>query len=236
MTHNIKANNEAIKQKIYLNRIEIDNRKCIKLFFFKPPNTLIITRIRNNDWIRFDEEKGIYFAIEQNNTIGLLMELFDDIADVTPFLDYKERKSFKVSNQKIGNGFEPVDIQKRENLIAITLLPIQIKGKNCIGIKHRFEKTVYWELKLEQFISWNSELRLWVFESSNNNIKRIFNILNNSYLVKISASLEINDIGLRQLLLEQIYVKDYYFKTCPQEYLAYMQLHNYTNLKSELSK
>ncbi len=236
MTQNIRPNNQAVKQKIYLNRIEIDNKKCIKLFFFKPPNQSIIRRISNNDWIEFDTKIGVYYSIEQSNTVGLLTELFDDIADITPFLDYKKRKSFTVNKQNIGIGFEPVNIQKREGLISITLLPIQIKGKKYIGIKHRFEKSVYWELKLERYINWNSELRLWVFESTNTNINKLYKLLTDKYFIKISASIEISDIWLRQQILEQVYIKDIYYKTCPKEYLAFMQLHNYTNLKSELSK
>ena len=227
MTQNIKSNNWTSKQKIYLNRIEIDGNKCIKLYFFKPPNQSIISRISNNDWIEFDTKIGVYYSIEQSNTVGLLTELFDDIAEVTPFLDYKEHKSFTVNKQIIGTGYEPVNIQKREGLVSITLLPLQIKGKNCIGIKHRFEKSVYWELKLERYINWNSELRIWVFESSNTNIAKLFSLLSDRYYIKISASIEISDIWLRQQLLEQIYVKDMYYKPCPKEYLQFMQLHNY---------
>jgi len=216
------------KQRIYLNRIEKEGRSCIKLFYYNKSNSLIISRIKHNDWIKFDAESGIYYAFEYPKTIGVITELFEDIAKVILYLDYKTRKGFSVKEQTIGVGFEPNKLQPRKNLITVTLLPIDIKGTNYIGIKHRFPREKYLQLMAETFINWNQELRLWVFKSSSYNIRKIFNILTSSYLIKVSSSIQINDIGLRQLFLEQGYEKDNYYKTCPKEFLEYMQLHNYS--------
>lgn len=219
---------QNIKQSIYLNRIEKEGRSCIKLFCYNKSNELIISRIKHNDWIKFDAESGIYYALEDTKTVGIITELFEDIAQVIPNLDYKPRKSFTVKEQTIGAGFEPNKLQQRKNLTTITLLPIDLKGVNYIGIKHMFPREKYHQLMAEAFINWNQELRLWLFKSSSYNIRKIFNLLTHRHIIKISSSIQINDIGLRQLLLEQGYEKDNYYKSCPKEFLEYMQLHNYS--------
>jgi len=60
----------------------------------------------------------------------------------------------------------------------------------------------------------------YVFLSNSINIKMIFDILGDKYQIKISTSIEIKTIALKQNLLEQIYVKDGYFKTVPNDYPA----------------
>ncbi len=47
-------------------------------------------------------------------------------------------KDFSVKEQTIGTGFVPNKLQQRKNLTTITLLPIDLKGANYIGIKHSF--------------------------------------------------------------------------------------------------
>ena len=219
---------QNIKQSIYLNRIEKEGKSCIRLFYYNTLSELIINRIKHNDWIKFDSASGFYYTFENPKTVGIITELFEDVAWVIPYLDYKERKDFSVKEQTIGTGFEPNKLQHRKNLTNITLLPIELKGSNYIGINHSFAQEKYHQLMAETFISRNQELRLWVFKSSSYNIRKIFNILTHSYLIKVSSSIHINDIGLRQLLLEQGYEKDHYYKSCPKEFLEYMQLHNYS--------
>jgi site-specific recombinase XerD len=48
------------------------------------------------------------------------------------------------------------------------------------------------------------------------------------FTVKINAELTISDLKIKSMLLEQSYVKDSRFKSCPMEFLEYMQLHNYS--------
>lgn len=219
---------QNIKQSIYLNRIEKEGKSCIRLFYYNKLSELIINRIKHNEWIKFDSVSGFYYTFENPKTVGIMTELFEDIARVISYLDYKERKNFSVKEQTIGAKFGSNKLQQRENLTTITLLPIDLKGTNYIGINHRFPREKYYQLMDEAFINWNQELRLWVFKSSSYNIRKIFNMLTHGHLIKISSSIQINDIGLRQLLLEQGYAKDHYYKSCPSEFLEYMQLHNYS--------
>ena len=217
---------DKIKPQIYLNRISIEEVNYIKLYFFITPNELIISRIKSNAWIEYNSEIGTYLTVEKTNTIGLLLELFDDIAMIK-FYEYSKPEKLLVSKQKLSNRYEAIDLQKRSDLIHITLLPFNEDKKQIIGIKHHFERKVFYKLRNEYFVKYSSEKRLWYFDSSAINIWRIYRLLKDKYLIKISSSLTITDIKLRQELLEQIYVKDQYYKSCPSKYLSYMQLHNY---------
>ncbi len=48
--------------------------------------------LKENDWIEYDAEKGWHYVMEEANTIGLIKDLFDDIADVVEYLKHKEKK------------------------------------------------------------------------------------------------------------------------------------------------
>jgi hypothetical protein len=216
-----------IKPRVYLNRVIIKGVSYIKLYFFTTPNEHIISRIKSNSWINYNSELGAYIIVEKDNTVGLLIELFDDIAFVKEYLDYKKAEILLINRQKIGNIYEAVDLQKRKGLIHITLLPFVENSRAIIGVKHHFDKEAFYKLWNEDFIDYNKKKRLWYFDSSVSNIWRIYKLLANKYLIKISNSIDIVDIRLRQELLEQIYVKDIYYKSCPEKYLSYMQLHNY---------
>jgi len=168
--------NEA-KPRIYLNRLSINGISYIKLFFFASPNEQIINRIVNNSWLNYNSELGVYLAEEKPNTVGLLMELFDDIAFIKEYLDYKKADSFLVSKQSISNTYEAIDLQKRNNLIHITLLPFNENKKEMIGIKHHFDRDVFLKLRNEYFINYNSKKHIWYFDSNIANIWRIYKLL-----------------------------------------------------------
>jgi len=101
---------------------------------------LIINRIKHNEWIKFDAASGFYYTFEYPKTVGIMTELFEDVARVISYLDYKDRKDFSVNEQTIGTEFGSNKLQQRENLTTITLLPIDLKGTNYIGINHRFPR------------------------------------------------------------------------------------------------
>ncbi len=218
--------NQIKKPKIFFNRIVLDGRNCIKLFYYY--NKQIINRIKQTDWIEYDTFLRVYYVIEGNKTIGLLGEWFSDIAEVRlDHMNYKSAERLPVNSQHLGHVDLTV-LQKRNNRLTVTLLPIEIANDNYIGIRQRFPRNIYLKLFNEDFIWWNNKLKLWVFQSTNEYLHRIFSLLSGRYIIKLNNSLTIKDIELRQLLMEQIYVKDKFFKSCPKTYLEYMNLHNYS--------
>lgn len=212
---------------LFLNRIRMKKEQCIKLYFRY--NSLIINRIKQNDWILFDSVKGFYYTPERKNTLGILAELFDDIAIVNlQHLDYKPQERFTVHDQSVGKG-RGVDILiKRNNLDIITIMPFEIDNKKMIGFSYRFSYDYYQKLKLERYIRYDKQQHLWLMRSNTKNIELLLDLLGEHYHLKTSKALSITDIKLRKQLMEQVYTKDQYFKGCPLSYLEYMNLHNYS--------
>ncbi len=212
---------------IFLNRIRIGSDSCIKLYFQRDES--IIRRIKQNDWINFDAVKGIYYVIERPNTLGILSELFDDIATVSlQHLDYKPKERFSIYDQSVGKGTGVDILAKRKDLKIITLMPLKENDREMIGFSYHFPWLYYEKLRNSSFIDWDKKLSLWLMDSLGSNIKELLDILTKDYHIKISNALKIADINVRQALMEQIYVKDRHFKSCPQAYLEHMNLHNYS--------
>ncbi len=212
---------------IFFNRIELNGRNCIKLFYWYDEK--IVNRIKQNDWIEYDTSQRIYYVQEGKNTIGLLSELFSDIAEVRlDHLDYKSAERLPVNSQSLGQELDAKILRKRNIKLSTTLLPVEIGNENYIGIRQYFPKDIYRRLFHEDYISWHNKLKLWVFQSTKENLHKTFNLLSDRYIIKLNGSLKIKDLEIRQLLMEQIYVKDSYFKSCPKAYLEYLNLHNYS--------
>ncbi len=120
--------NNTSKAILFLNRIELGNKKCIKLYFWS--NELILKRIKANDWICFDVQHSIYYVEEQANTLGLLTELFEDIALVrTKYLDKIPGTAPKNKEAVLGTAFDTYRLKKRGYLSYIKILTVELDGK-----------------------------------------------------------------------------------------------------------
>lgn len=213
---------------IFLNRIKLSEKDCIKLYFY--PNDVIDKRIKQNYWIKYSIEPGAYYVDENEKTIGLLSELFEDIAQVsTLHLDWKPRPKPCINGQNIGMGYYngPV-LPKKENRAKITLFPFELKEINLIGFKHYFKGILFYEISNNRLFSRNKEMRIWYFNPSRHDFKKALEFLLKHLTIKINPELTISDLFIKRMLLEQSYIKDSTYKSCPMEFLEYMQLHNYS--------
>jgi site-specific recombinase XerD len=214
------------KPMVFLNRVKVDGVKCLKLYFRY--DTEILARIKNNFWIKYSIELEAYYTEEKENAIGVISDLFEDIAIIN--LNYLERKPKpRISETNIGNGFyNDTALIKKKELTKITLFPYEYNSVKYIGFKHFFEKKMYYKISDSDVISLNKELGLWQFKATKGQFLKALNILFEHFTVKINAELSISDLEIKRMLLEQSYVKDYRFKSCPLEFMEYMQLHNYS--------
>ncbi len=218
--------NNTSKAILFLNRIELGNKKCIKLYFWS--NELILKRIKANGWICFDVQHSIYYVEEQANTLGLLTELFEDIALVrTKYLDKIPGTAPKNKEAVLGTAFDTYRLKKRGYLPDLKILTVELDGKVYLGIKAYFPKGIYLKLSNEKFIRWHNKEKIWYFENSSRNFKEVFICLSEFYTIKLSATVENKDSQIRQMLWEQSYEKGKYFKSVPIEFIEYMSLHNY---------
>lgn len=214
---------------IFLNRVRLNGNSFIKLYY--RPNNKVEQRIRNNDWIMYSVELGSYYVVDTKSRIGLVQELFSDIADVRlNYLDSTPWIKPKISPNNIGiDNFEQKALVQRSHRDQITLFPYEIGGRKLIGFKHFFSKDEFTMIIRENLIVMNKELGIWQFDANRSTFKRVLEKMIPKYNIKINSALHISDLEIRVMLYEQSYEKGRYFKSCPISFLEYMQLHNYSN-------
>ncbi len=71
-------------------------------------------------------------------------------------------------------------------------------------------------------------MRIWYIDANKFQLKKAIKYLLPRNTVKINSELKISDLEIRRMLLEQSYKKERHFKSCPLEFLEYMQLRNYS--------
>jgi site-specific recombinase XerD len=222
-------NSEKKQIVIHLNRATINKTKVVRLYFKN--SAIIYKRIKQNDWIKFSGELRAYFAPDTEENIKLLRDLFSDIAYVSiRNLDWKPLKKTAISPNSLGNNsYDQASLRKRELKESITLFPFKIDKNNVIGFKHFFSKQEFNLVNNQNIIKRSKDRGIWHFPANRNNLISVIKTLTANYRIKINVDLKISDVVIKQMLLEQSYIKDKYYKKCPLEFLEYMQLHNYSS-------
>ena len=216
------------KPVIFLNCVEMEGNSFIKLYY--KADEKIGQRIKQNDWINYNVQLSSWCVNNTEKNIGILKELFSDIAEVsTKHLNWTPRPQLKVTANNIGRwGYEMPALEKAEKRGTITLFSFERDGKKLIGFKYVFPKRQYYEIDSSNVFNRDKKMHVWYIAAKKNQLKKTIEYLMHGYTVKISSELKISDLQLRRMLLEHSYKKDRYFKSCPMEFLEYMQLHNYS--------
>jgi site-specific recombinase XerD len=215
------------KEHIFLNRVVLNGKKCLKFYYRNGDK--ITERIKQNEFIKYSIDYKIYYVEESDSIIGILRDLFEDIAIInTKHLDFHNYKKANVENQNLGNLSVDLKLSKRENLNTLTLYPVIIKQKRFILFKEIFPKSIFRKIWNSDIINWDREYKRWLIESSVDNVNYLLDLLGDNYYIKISSSLKISDIKLRRRLMEQLYNKENSFISCPIEYLNFMILKKYS--------
>jgi site-specific recombinase XerD len=213
---------------LFLNRVKANGKALIKLYF--KDNAVILRRIKANDWIEYNMELGGYIVSDTDESFVLIQELFDDIAIVsTKHLNWKPLKKPSISPAQIGSSiYNQKPLKRREQLKKLMLFPYENDGRKYIGFKLFIEKKEYPEFINSGLFVRNKEYGTWQFPAYRKSFLNALSYLIPRFTVQLNADLTISDITIKILLLEQGYVKDYDFKSCPVAFAEYMQLHNYS--------
>jgi site-specific recombinase XerD len=214
------------KPTIFLNRTQLRNKGYIRLYF--KPNEFILKRIKNNDWIRFSLELNAYYVADKESTIGLLKELFTDMAEIsTRHLDWKPRP--RIASLNIGNtSYNVTPLVKRKKQQVLTLFPFKIKGIAYAGFTYFFDKKNYNKLMQSDTFKRDETNGLWLFKADHSNFLNALAFLLPEFTIKLNNDLKVSDLAIQLLLLEQGYEKGHHYKSCPFEFASYMQLHHYS--------
>ena len=211
---------------IYLNHLKDSTGDYSALYFKR--NDAILQRIKQNDWISWNTQHKRFLVLNTQQTQGLLTDVFEDIAVINT--KYYEA-SLKGNTQELfigDNNYFNGAFKKNKKLGIVTLVPHKnSQGKRLI-VKYTYSKIVNQVLASCSYTYWNRELNNFVIEAKLYALKHFISDVCNKLVVKIHNELIINDCTVLQLLYEQAYEKDYYYKSCPVEYIKYMQLKAYS--------
>lgn len=90
------------REHIFLNRVVLNGKKCLKFYYRNGDK--ITERIKQNEFIKYSIDYKIYYVEESDSIIGILRDLFEDIATInTKHLDFHKIKKANVENQNLGN-------------------------------------------------------------------------------------------------------------------------------------
>lgn len=215
------------KTVIYLNQVK-SKGEDVALLYFQHDDSVVL-RINSNNWIKWDDELLAYTVQITPRTVPLLHDLFSDIAIIS--LKYYQA-NLRESSGEIVIGktsyFKGV-LQPATKEGSITLVPYKQRGKRLIVIKYNNNSKINKVLENNRFIFWNKELKLFVIEPNVVLLVKFLKSITPKLQVKLQNELIIRDYRILQLLYEQGYVKDYNFKSCPEEYLKHLILKGYSN-------
>jgi len=200
-----------LKPIIYLNHIE-DTDEDISVLYFKS-DKIIEQRISQNDWIRWDIKRKAYVVNNGTNTVGLLSDLFEDIANLNTRY-YEAKLVEKTGKINIGNSayFKDALIQKKK-MGQVLLVPVTQENSRFIAIKYTHTRYIYDLLKNTDEAIWNKELRCFCIRPSKTILIKFIDKLSNNLKIKIQNEISVTDISLIKKLLEQSYAKLWNFKS-----------------------
>ncbi|MBN2164917.1 MAG: tyrosine-type recombinase/integrase [Marinilabiliaceae bacterium] len=211
---------------IYLNHIKCSTEDISALYF--KTNEAIRQRIFQNDWISWRPDHNAFCVTNGVNTVGLLQDLFDDIADInTNFYEARLNKStteIQIGDDVYYNGV----LERCEKIGAITIVPIKDGDERFLAIKYVPSKKITDILRQNKYCNWNNDLKLFVVKPKSNLFLYFIKHTIPYLQIRLQNELIINDSKIMSILMEQAYKKDKDYKSCPIEFLKYMLLKNYS--------
>jgi site-specific recombinase XerD len=199
----------------------------IAVLYFKP-NEQIRRRIEMNDWIFWSQQHNGYAIRSSSQNIGLLADLFDDLARINMHYFEADLKQ-KTGKMVIGSSAFFTDfLQPQPKLGRVTLVPYRDNEFKTICIKHRMNKVIYKLLGSAPHVTWNKMLRCYTLVPGIWQLREFVRFAERKLTICLQNELVITDFEIRQMLMEQAYIKTEHYKPCPSEFIKYMFLKNYS--------
>jgi site-specific recombinase XerD len=211
---------------IYLNHIR-ENNADISALYFKP-NDKILECIRKNDWIYWSKEVRRYCVKNAPNTVGLLIDVFENIAIIST----KYYEANLVENKDtvtLGNTvyFKGV-LEKKKKNGCINIIPFKGDEGRFLAVKFNYAKIINDLLVKCRNAQWNKDMKLFVIEPKTKVFYYFLKEVVDHVTVKLHNELTITDYEILQILFEQAYVKTSEYKSCPKDFLKFMLLKGYS--------
>ncbi|MEA3317988.1 MAG: site-specific integrase, partial [Bacteroidota bacterium] len=215
------------KSTIYLNKHNYKDIKIVLLIF--KSSDKIITRIKANDWIKYSTEIGAYMVRYSERNIGLLKDIFRDIAEVNTYYLERKRINPKAIEINIGNNFGKYSkLKLKRDLHNVRLFPFKIGNISYLQLQYKKNYKINRELELSSVCRWSKDLSTFILPAKKASILRLLKELDKLARIQIHSSLKISDAKIMQQLYEQSYIKNLTYIACPVEYISFMLSRNYS--------
>ncbi len=211
---------------IYLNHQKIENGNICVLYF--KSNDTILKRIHQNNWIVWDINLKYFTVKSTSKTIGLLIDVFEDIAEINTTY-YQAQLKGNTEETIIGDTvyFKGI-LEPKEKLGVVMLIPFKKDGQKLLIIKYKYSKTVNEILVRNSFAWWNNIINEFTLLPKLNQVNGFITTVSSSLKIKLHNQLKITDCKIIQKLYEQSYCKDALFKSVPLDFLKFLQLKGYS--------
>ncbi|MDZ7741005.1 MAG: tyrosine-type recombinase/integrase [Bacteroidota bacterium] len=211
---------------LYLNKAEQNNAQLIRLLY--KPDKGLTELIKRNDWIRFDAKIGSYCVKYEPKNINLLKDLFSDHAIVNTFylnaVPKLRADEIELNKEIRFNNILPVR-KKKGNIL---LVPVKEGDNKTLLLKFKRNKAIYDIVSTRNYITWNQKQKCYGMQARLSMLKGFIRDFEADVKINIHHSLFINDLEIKQMLLEQQYEKRAGFKSCPKELLECLYGGNYS--------
>ncbi len=211
---------------IYLNsQKDKDGTNCF-LYFKKEDQ--ILQRIKQHSWIIWDEKKRLFMVKSTPRTVGLLIDIFNDIAEINTNYYHAQLKG-KTDQVVIGDAtyFNGI-LEHQEKRGIILLVPYKNEGERLLVLKYKYLKEVCTLLESNKYVNWNDSLKEFTVEPKISILYDFIKSVSSKLNIKLHNELKIQECRILQQLYEQSYKKDIYFKSVSVEFLKFMQLKGYS--------
>ncbi len=160
-----------IKERVIYIKQQNDESGEYCFLYFKPDNE-IYERIKQNDWIIWNNDLHLFMARSTPQTIGLLMDVFEDIAKIDTSYYHSPLKD----NEKAILNALGIEIKSKPAEVEIKI----DREKKKIYIDHGYFPKLFKKLKdLEEGI-WLKKQKNWMFPGNNKIYLKLISLLNSN--------------------------------------------------------
>jgi integrase/recombinase XerD len=217
-----------MKPIVYLNRrLHPTTRQVYYALIYKS-NECVTRLIKQNDWIRFSEQLGNYIVPYDEDSLIMLKELFDGFAklDMRFLHAIPALTADEVEIRSDINFRNPLVIRRK--IGSVLLLSKKVNNLSYFVISSKHSERVNTILRKMQWLEYGKKMKVFYFKASRVNLIRFIKDVSDDLKINLHHKISILDVDVLVLLLEQAYVKNQRFKSCPHSYLKYMISRNYS--------
>jgi site-specific recombinase XerD len=212
---------------LYLNLLEHDSRKFIKLWF--KPDHRISLRLKQAEWIKYSKTYKCFVTHSSSQTIEQLHQHFNGVAAVnTTYLNRPKRLRPAEGTVVLKQNDQTQALARQAQLPVVKLIPLLIEEKQMIQLSFSYNKEIFQGLKTMPGCYWLKESQCFAIEPGSKALHQLLDHLAEIAQVWVCQTLKVKDITLLRRLWEQSYTKKAGYICCPLPYLEKLFLLNYS--------